>query len=324
MAALFSPITVRETVFRNRVVMAPMVTGLGGEEGTVTEAVVDHYRARAAAGTGTIIVEATAVAARGRVWRGGLGAFSEEQVPGLARLAAAIREEGAVAAIQLVHGGPQTSVELSGERFGPSAVAPPNGGGLPRALTVEQILEIEEQFAQAARRVVEAGFQMAEIHGAHNYLLDSFLSAQFNVRRDEYGGDLEARMRVLVETGRRTRSALPAGALLGCRISIFNKAPEEFTREEFRLLVRGLAEAGIDVLHLSTDGALKGHFGSHRALGAWAKEFAALPVMVAGGLGDPQEAERAVAGGAADFAAVGSAMMEEAEWTRRAEEALGG
>ncbi len=322
MSILFSPITVGSVTFRNRVVMPPMVTGKGGADAAVTEAIIEHYRARAAAGTGTIVVEATSVDAHGQVWRGGLGAFSDEHLPGLARLAAAIRSEGAAASIQLVHGGPQASVELSGERVGPSQVAPPNGGSIPRALTGEQIAAIQEKFAEAARRVIEAGFQMAEIHGAHNYLLDTFLSAQFNVRRDEYGGTIENRVRMLVETCQRTRALLGDRGLLCCRISLFNKAPEDFTREEFRTLVQGLAEAGVEVLHLSTDGALNGSFGTTKPLGAWAKEFAAVPVIVAGGLGDPKEAERAVAQGAADFVAVGSAMMEDPAWTEKARQAL--
>src|SRR5574340_455110 len=323
MSALFSPITVKGVVFANRVVMPPMVTGKGNPDATVSEALIEHYRARAAAGTGAIIVEATAVDASGQVWRGGLGAFSEEQVAGLARLAEAIRAEGAGAGIQWVHGGPQASVEISGGRVGPSAVAPPDGGSLPRALAGEEIAALEEAFAQAVRRVVEAGFHFAEIHGAHNYLLDAFLSAQFNVRRDEYGGPLENRMRMLVETCQRARKAVGDRGLLCGRISLFNKAPEEFTAEEFATLVRGLAETGLDLLHLSTDGALKGAFGTSKPLGKWAKGLVALPVIVAGGLGDPKEAERAIATGAADFAAIGSAMMEDAEWARHARAALG-
>jgi len=323
MSMLFSRITVKGLTFRNRVVMPPMVTGKADAQGCVTEALIEHYQARAAAGTGTIIVEATAVDAGGQVWRGGLGAFSDDHLPGLTRLASAIKAEGAVAAIQLVHGGPQSSVEVAGQRVGPSAVAPPDGGRVPRALTGEEITAIEEQFARAARRAAEAGFEVAELHGAHNFLLDSFLSSRFNVRRDEYGGRVENRMRMLVETCRRTRQLLPAGALLCARVSMFNKPPESFTADDFRTLARALAEAGLDLLHLSTDGAFKPCFGTSKPLGRWAKESVELPVIVAGGLGDPKEAERAIATGLADFAAVGSALMEDAEWTRHAREALG-
>ena len=161
MSSLFSPITIGRVKLRNRIVMPPMVRGfpsmprkVADTAGRVTEAVVEHYRRRAGAGTGMIIVEATAVDADGRAWHQGLRAFADEHIPDLARLASAIRAEGAAASIQLVHGGPQGSPSVTGcETVGPSAVAPSRGKPVPRALTVEEIHTIQQRFADAATRV---------------------------------------------------------------------------------------------------------------------------------------------------------------------------
>jgi len=322
-SALFSLIEIRGHTFRNRVVMPPMVTLLAGPDGRVTDKHIEHYSARARAGTALLIIEATVVDEGGRMWDTGLGAWDDSQIPGLARLVRAIADEGAVAGIQLLHAGPQGDPELpDNERVGPSEVVPPSGGPPARALTVEEIQAIEERFAGAAFRCVEAGFGMIEVHGAHNFLLDSFLTTQTNTRTDEYGGDISGRLRMMVETCRRMKDRIGDDALLDCRISLFNKAAGEFGADDFKQLVTALEGADIDVLHISTDGAFKGCFGSDKTIGRWAKETTDLPIIVAGGLGDPHDAERAVAEGHTDLAAIGSAMMEDPDWTARARSAL--
>lgn len=330
MSALFSPITIKHVKFRNRVVMPPMVCaampGLvqgAPVEGVASDASVEHYARRARAGTGLIIVEATAVDEGGRCWKAGLGAYADRHVPGLKRLAQAIHSGGAVAGIQLVHGGPQGSPELcAGGLVGPSDVAATESQPQVRALSVEEIHTIQKRFADAAGRAAEAGFDLVEVHGAHGFLLDSFLMAARNRRTDEYGGTVEGRMRMLLETCRRVRQRIGERTLLDCRISIFNKRDEGFTASDLEKLVRGLEGAGVDVIHVSTDGAFRGYFGAERTIGQWAKQFTNLPIIVAGGLGNPADAERLIADGHADFAAVGSAMLSDPEWTRHAAEQL--
>jgi len=161
-----------------------------------------------------------------------------------------------------------------------------------------------------------------EVHGAHGFLLDSFLITQRNRRSDAYGGSLAGRMRFLVETCKQVRVRIGSLALLGCRISIFNKLDEGFSQEDLAQLVQGLEKASVDVLHVSTDEAFKGYFGTRKTIGQWVKELTGLPIIVAGGLGDPARAERLVAEGHADLAAVGRAMLQDPEWTRHAREAL--
>lgn len=320
MSALFSPLTIRQLTLRNRVVMPPMVCAVmpalntrADAQGCVTTSILNHYACRAHAGAGMIIVEATAVDAGGRCWAGGLNAYDDLHLPGLRQLANRLHAEGAAANIQLVHGGPQASEELSG------------GKVMPDALSEEQILAIEERFADAAARCVAAGFDAVEIHGAHGFLLDSFLSPQRNTRTDGYGGTLAGRMRMLLETCRRVKARIGEQALLDCRISIFNHLAEGFSAEDFHQLVRVLAETGIDLLHLSVmnGSALDGYFGNTKSLGQWAKEVTTLPIILAGRLGDPRNADRAIADHHADLAAIGSAMLKDPEWTQHAQQILG-
>lgn len=324
MSLLFSPLNVKGFTFRNRVVMPPMVAGLGDAEGRVTDAVLEHYAARARAGTGLIIVEATAVDAGGRCWAGGLGAYDDEHLEGLRRLAERIHGEGALASIQLVHGGPQASPEVMGrETVGPSAVKPSDDASVPRALTVDEILAIEQRFEDAAARVLQAGFDGVEVHGAHGYLLDSFLSSRRNQRTDAYGGSLAGRARMMVETCARVRRRIGERALLDCRVSFFNKRDEGFTAAGLAELVALLEQTGVDILHVSTDGAFRGYFGTEKTIGHWVKESTRLPIIVAGGLGNPPDAERALVEGHADLAAIGKPMFDDADWTARARVALG-
>jgi len=329
---LFAPLTIGDVRFANRIVMPPMVRMVSSKrpadpsaDGRVTEAVLEHYARRARAGTGMIIVEATAVDAEGRAWQQGLNAWSDDHIPELALLAQRIKAAGSVASIQLVHGGPQGSPAVTGvQTVGPSRVAPSGGKPAPRPLTVEEILAIEQRFADAAGRMVEAGFDAVEIHGAHGYLLDSFLMEARNRRSDAYGGALPARMRMLLETCRAVQERVGGHALVGCRISIFNKRDEEFGIPELGQLVKGLVGSGIDLLHVSTEGALKGWSGTDRPIGASVRDFCQVPIIVAGGLRRPEDAERVLAEGISDLAAVGTAMLQDAEWSQHALDALPG
>jgi NADPH2 dehydrogenase len=283
----------------------------------VTAGRVQHYAARAAGGTGLVIVEATAVEPQGRCWAGGLDAWAPEHAPGLARLAEAIRTAGAVPAVQLVHGGPQSSPRIVKERLAPSAYEE----GL-HALTPEEIRRIQDHFAAAAIRAVEAGFDGVELHGAHGFLLDSFLSPERNHRTDQYGGAAQNRVRMLAETLAHVRAQLSPHALVWARLSVFNHVEEGFTADDLREVVVAVEAAGADLIHLSTRGALQPCFGEDRTLGQWVRGFTELPLIVAGGLGDPHDAERLVAEGHGDLAAVGSAMLEDPDWSAHAHEVL--
>ena len=327
MSTLFTPLTVKHLTLPNRVVMPPMVSGgfaeRGDTGGMISEAVVEHYARRAQAGTALIIVEATAVDEGGRCWPTGLGAWSDDHLPGLRRLAEAIHEGGAAAAVQLVHGGPQGNPDLCPQGLvGPSDLPATEKRPPVRGVTTEDIAAIQQRFVEAAGRAAEAGFDGVELHGAHGFLLDSFLSPERNHRTDQYGGDMKNRARMLGETLKQVRAQLPAHALVWPRLSVFNHVEEGFTAEDLRAVVLAVEAAGAELIHLSTRGALQPSFGEARTLGQWVRGFTQLPLIVAGGLGDPRDAERLIAEGHGDLAAVGSAMLSDPDWTAHAREAL--
>jgi 2,4-dienoyl-CoA reductase-like NADH-dependent reductase (Old Yellow Enzyme family) len=299
--------------------MAPMVQQAGLPDGTATEELAAFYGARAQAGTGLIIVEATASEADGRCWPGGLGAYLPQHREGLARIASAIRAGGACACLQLVHGGPQASHSILGQPgWGPSAVAPNSNFPPPRELPRAALADLQKRFADAAEMAADAGFQAVELHGAHGYLLDSFLSPDRNRRTDEYGGPMENRLRMLTETVARTKERVGERLVIDCRVSFFNHLHEEFGSEDFRAVLWALERAGCDMVHISCDGWSRTYFGTARTQGQLAKELVRMPVIIAGSLGDSREAERAVAEGHCDVAAVGRAMKSTPDWTARA------
>jgi 2,4-dienoyl-CoA reductase-like NADH-dependent reductase (Old Yellow Enzyme family) len=330
MPNLFSPITIKHVQFANRLAMPPMVRFVGemSEEvsvtaGRVTPPVIEHYARRVRAGTGTIIVEATAVDATGRVWANGFNLYADEHIANLALLASGIRAAGGIACIQLVHGGPQGSADLcGGHLLAPSAIPANDKAPLPRKLTLAQIRTIQAHFADAAERAVAAGFHAVEIHGAHGYLLDSFLMRQRNHRTDSYGRSAAGRMRMLLETCQLVRQRIGDKALIFCRISPFTKRDEGYTLEDLAALVRGLEASGIDLLHVSTDGAYRGYFDTDKTLGHYCRELTRLPLMIAGGLRTPADAQRLIAENHADFAAVGTAMLRDPDFATHAREAL--
>ncbi len=328
MSLLFEPITIGTATLRNRIALPPMVrfappmspeiTNTGGE---ITDRVIEHYRQRAA-GMGMITVEATCIDPGGRTWANGLNAHADEHLPGLARLAAAIRAEGCLACVQIVHGGPHASTELVGQTVGPSAVRPSPSAPLPRELTLAEIGAIRQRFVEGADRVVRAGFQAVDLHGAHGYLLDSFLSAARNQRTDIYGGDIAGRVRLMAETCAQVVAAVGSRALVGCRFSLFNKQPGEIGLEETRVVVNALAAAGLDFLDLSSGGVFKPWFGESRGIGQWVKSLTDLPVIVAGDLVTPQDAERALAEGHGDVTAIGRAALSDPQWAEHARATL--
>jgi 2,4-dienoyl-CoA reductase-like NADH-dependent reductase (Old Yellow Enzyme family) len=332
MSVLFEPLEIGALTLRNRVVMPPMVRGrqwmaedVVETKGAITEAVLEHYRARARGGAGLVIVEATAVDRRGRAWVNGLNLFDDDHVDGMRRLASAIREAGAAAAVQLVHAGPKGTAHFTGELpAGPSERAASGDVEGVRRLAVDEIEAIEGRFADAAERATDAGFDAVEVHGAHGFLLDSFLSETQNRRQDAYGGGLGGRLRFLRETCQKVRNRVGSRGLVTCRISLFNKRSEGWERSDLAELIGGLAGTGLDAVHVSTDGAFRPFADSERSIGQCVRAICDLPVIVAGGLTDPLEAERLIAEGHADLAAVGRAMLKDADWARHAREALEG
>jgi 2,4-dienoyl-CoA reductase-like NADH-dependent reductase (Old Yellow Enzyme family) len=310
MAALAQPFEVRGTRFRNRIVQAPMCAMYAAPDGSVTPQVVEYYRARAAGGAGLVIVEITFTDRLGsRAFHAQIGAHDDTMIPGLGELAAAIREGGALAGLQLGHCGPQRVV-AEPPVVAPSPIPWATGKRVPHELTVAEIEAIVDDHREAGRRLAQAGFDLVELHGAHGYLLNAFLCPATNTRADRYGGSAENRLRFPVEVVRALREGLGAKRLISFRLNGDDLLPGGLGIDEYRLIARELARAGVDIIHVSA--------GTYRVMevrippmylpeapfAQYARpirEAAGVPVIASGTIHDPQLAERLVREGDADF-----------------------
>jgi 2,4-dienoyl-CoA reductase-like NADH-dependent reductase (Old Yellow Enzyme family) len=329
MADLLSPLSFAGFTLRNRIVMPPMWSGQATPDGQVTDRIVDYHRVRAAAGCGLVTVEHAFVDPGGRHSDTQIGVHDEAMVPGLARLAAAIKTEGAMACLQIAHAGSRTSSAVLGRApVGPSAVRHPcePDAEVPDALTPEGITAVVAAFGAAAARAREAGFDAVEIHAAHGFLLSGFLSPLCNQRTDGYGGSPDGRRRIHLEVVAEVRRRIGSDRAVLMRLGACDEMTGGLTLDEGCLAAERLAEAGVDLLSVS--GGLQGSELKRRVPGyfvpyaAAVKSFVQIPVMVTGGVTDPAFADRIVRRGQADLVGIGRAMLNDAGWARKAIRAL--
>src|ERR1700736_940206 len=232
MAFLFDPLSIRSITLPNRIAVSPMCE-YSSKDGFANDWHLVHLGSRAVGGAGLVMTEAAGVQAHGRITYADLGIWKDGHIDFLHRITSFIKEQGAVPGIQLAHAGRKASTEvpwLGGaviaatepngwEPVAPSPVPFHSGGPVPRELTKNEIREIVEAFAEAARRALAAGFQVAEIHAAHGYLIHEFLSPLSNRRTDSYGGSFENRTRILREIVTAVRDSWPEHAPVFVRIS---------------------------------------------------------------------------------------------------------
>jgi len=238
---LWEPIRLGRLPLRNRIVMSPMEVDFNSQDGSVTERTIHYYAERARGGVGLVVVEATCVDHPvGRMSPFQLRADADRFIPGLRRLARALRDAGAGVVLQLHHGGRRASSAVTGQQpVAPSPIADP-AGELPRELTRDEIAAITTRFAEAARRALIAGFDGIQVHAAHGYLVAQFLSPLSNRRDDEYGGPLENRARFLLEVIAAIRERVGRHYPLLCRLSA---ADYEVRDGEIREFAGGLTPA---------------------------------------------------------------------------------
>lgn len=306
--------------------MPPLVIWRAGEAAMVTDAHLRHY-AESVPGTGLAIVEATTVAPEGRLAATQLGLFNDAQVPGLRDLARSIRRSGALPAIQLHHAGAKTNSEKT---YGRTPVAPsPRDDGAVDVLDEEGIYRILGAFTAAARRALEAGFELLELHGAHGYLGAQFLSPLTNRREDQWGGTPEKRRRFLLELVRRVRREIDGTALLSVRLGVAEGAEGGLTVEDGVATARALEQAGVDLIHVSHAGSQpapldpEADFDPLLQLAKPVKESVSLPVIGVGGVTQPKQGEAALAAGYCDLVAVGRAILADPGFARKTVEGKG-
>ncbi|MEU0219809.1 NADH:flavin oxidoreductase/NADH oxidase [Streptomyces sp. NPDC006265] len=347
MTALFEPYTLRELTIPNRVWMPPMCQYSAAPEGPETGVPTDwhfaHYAARASGGTGLIIVEATAVSAQGRISPYDLGIWNDTQVEAFRRITRFLTAQGTVPALQLAHAGRKASTERpwkGGAPVGPDAhgwdsVAPSplafdDRHPAPAELTVDQIEDVVEQFAAAARRALAAGFEVAEIHGAHGYLINEFLSPHSNHRTDAYGGSYENRTRFALEVVDAVREVWPDDKPLFFRVSATEWLEDGgWTADDTVRFAADLRAHGIDLLDVSTGGNASGvriptDPGYQVPFAARVRNETALPVAAVGLITDVEQAEKILANGEADAVLLGRELLRNPSWARHAARELGG
>ncbi|HEY6876372.1 MAG TPA: NADH:flavin oxidoreductase/NADH oxidase [Polyangiales bacterium] len=338
MSHLFEPLALRGVQFRNRIGMAPMCQYSASEDGLPTRWHEVHLGARAAGGAGLILLEATAVEARGRISGHDLGLWTDAQVAPLAQLAALIEELGAVAGIQLAHAGRKGSLHRpwDGGRplqngwpvVAPSALAFAPHSPVPHALSATELGTVRRSFTQAAVRARDAGFRLLELHAAHGYLLHSFLSPLSNQRGDDYGGSFDNRVRFLLETVQEVREVWPTSRVLAVRVSATDWVEGGWTLAETVELSKLLAAAGVDLIDCSSGGSAARAVvplepGYQVPFARAVKRDAGVATAAVGLITQPTQADEIVRSGAADLVLLGRVLLREPNWPLAAARALG-
>ncbi len=338
---LFSPLTLRSITLRNRIGVSPMCQ-YSAADGFANDWHYVHLGSRAVGGAGLVIVEATAVAPEGRITPGCLGLWSDRHIEPLARLAKFMKEHGAVAGIQIAHAGRKASAalpwnggaHLSEAQGGWPTIAPSAlafGGELtrvPRAMTLADIARVQHEFVATAKRALTAGFDWLELHAAHGYLFNSFLSPLTNHRTDQYGGSFENRIRLLLDTTRAVRQVWPDHLPLTVRISAIDWMEGGWQIEDSIALAKLLKAAGVDLVDCSSGGlvpdakiAVKpGYqvpFAEKVRLGA------ALATAAVGFITEPRQADDIIRNGQADIVLLAREYLRDPYWPAHAAKALG-
>jgi 2,4-dienoyl-CoA reductase-like NADH-dependent reductase (Old Yellow Enzyme family) len=339
-AHLFSPMTIRSVRFRNRIGMAPMCQ-YSAPESTVTDWHLVHYGARAAGGLGLVIVEATAVEARGRISTHDLGIWDDSQIAGLARLASFIKQQGAVPAIQIAHAGRKASTAPA---FAGGAPLLPDAGGwpvvssvatafddrspVPAPLDLAGIDTIVAAFGAAAARARQAGFEVVEVHAAHGYLLHQFLSPLVNTRTDAYGGSYDNRTRLVKRVCQAVRAAWPADLPLFVRLSATDWVDGGWSPDQTVALAHHLSEEGVDLIDCSSGGialgvAVPAAPGYQVPFSQRIKDTTPMLTAAVGLITAPEQADQVVRHGQADFVLLGRPLLRDPHWPLNAARVLG-
>lgn len=347
---LFRPWSVRGVQSRNRIVVSPMCM-YASPDGTMQDYHLVHLGRFALGGAGVVIVEATAVESRGRISSGDLGLWSDEQGRSMHRLVRFLKGYGAVPGIQLAHAGrkaatqppwrgamPLTEADASmGDPpwpvVGPSPIAAGRRWQTPIELDESEIEGVVRAWADAARRAAEAGFELVDVHGAHGYLLHSFLSPISNQRSDRWGGSFENRMRLPLAVVDAVRSVLPKDAVLSYRISVTDGVDGGLTVDDSIVFCKELYAHGVDVVDTSSGGVqaerskdtrIRRGLAFHAPYSRRIRAEAGGPVATVGLIVDARQAEAVLQAGDADLVFLARELLNNPNWPLHARAQLEG
>jgi NADPH2 dehydrogenase len=340
-SALFSSIRLRELKLPNRIVVSPMCQ-YSAADGVATDWHLTHLGMLANSGAGLVVIEATGIERRGRITHGCLGLYSDDCEAALARMIDHCRRYAtAKLGIQLAHAGRKASAQRPWEggqplkpaedpwqTIAPSAVPFGPDWHVPREMTADDMERVRDAFAAAAMRAVRAGIDAIELHGAHGYLIHSFISPLSNLRRDGYGGTLEARMRYPLEIAAAVRAVMPKGMPLGARITGNDWVEGGLTPDDAVAVAETLKAAGLDFVCISSGGisaearpAVAANLNLPFA--ARVKREAGIATRTVGLIATPKQAEAIIAEGNADMVALARAMLDDPHWGWHAARVLG-
>jgi 2,4-dienoyl-CoA reductase-like NADH-dependent reductase (Old Yellow Enzyme family) len=337
---LLAPLTIRGVTFRNRIGVSPMCQ-YSSTEGFVTDWHLVHLGSRAAGGAGLVFTEATAVGARGRISPSDLGIWDDQHVPGLQRVAAFVRAQGAVAGIQLAHAGrkastappwqggrPVSAAEGGWQPVAPSALAFDDRSPIPEELDRDGVQSIVLAFKQAAVRARDAGFQVVEIHAAHGYLIHEFLSPLSNHRTDEYGGSYDNRTRLLKHVCKAVREEWPREFPLFVRVSSTDWVEGGWRVEDTVALAHHLSSCGVDLVDCSSGGIAPGIVipagpGYQVPFSQRIKDTVPMLTAAVGLITSPAQADQIIRNEQADLVLLAREMLRDPYWPLKAARALG-
>jgi 2,4-dienoyl-CoA reductase-like NADH-dependent reductase (Old Yellow Enzyme family) len=346
---LFEEFSIRNVTIRNRIVISPMCQ-YSAEDGHVTDWHLVHLGKFAQGGAGIVFVEATAVEKRGRITHGDVGIWDDGHIQGLKRISQFVKSQGAVPAIQLAHAGRKASMarpwygngpltqadfdrgDAAWRTVAPTAAAVADGYTAPRAFERGDFETVKKAFVEGVRRARAAGFEVIELHGAHGYLLHSFLSPISNTRTDEYGGSLENRMRFPLQVISEARKSWDKPLFV--RISSIDDVEGGWSIEDSVAFAKQLKKIGVDIVDCSSGGISGSATAATKTLLQRVPGFqlpfserirkeAGIATMAVGLILTPQQAEEALAAGRADLIAVGREALFDPNWPVHAAAALG-
>ncbi|WP_291246029.1 FAD-dependent oxidoreductase [Fournierella sp.] len=324
---LLSPIKIGETTVKNRIFMPPLSTNLA-DKGYVTDELVEHYKARAKGGVGLFVTEVVTVEPTYCYLPGDMCIYDDSFIPGWKKLADGVHEYGAKILPQLFHPA-HMAFPLPGtpRLIAPSNVGPYYAKAAPRAVTKEELKVIIRQFGEAAKRAQIAGADGVEIHAAHAHgLLGGFLSPLYNKRTDEYGGDIDHRLRLTLEVIEEVRRVCGKNFIIDVRISGSEYTDGGLNLNDMIYVAKQLEKAGVDFLHVSGGTTIaRGSsipapgtpMGSHAATAAEIKKYVSIPVATVGRITEPWIAEELIANGKADICMIGRANLCDPEFANK-------
>lgn len=317
MSKLFSNFKVKNIEFKNRVVMAPMCMYSSEDDGKAKEWHYIHYASRAVGGTGLIIQEATAVESRGRISDRDLGIWEDSQIEGLKKIVNECKRYGAVMGIQLAHAGRKCEVEKE-TIIAPSPIAFNEKYNTPKEMNKEDIRTVVQAFKDAARRAHEAVYDIIELHGAHGYLINEFLSPLSNKREDEYGGSLENRARFLKQIIANVREVWPKEKAIILRVSAEDYAEGGNHPEDLAEIINIVKAEGLDLIHVSSGAVVPASItvypGYQIKFAEIIREKTSLPVIAGGLITTADMAEEIIQNNRADLVFLGRELLRNPYW----------